>query len=183
MPQLGSSTEPKPRIPQTPAGQVLQGPFLRARQPNWALINPSLALIPVSEPSSPLVVEEGTGALLALTCGVEGCWGCGRIWALWRGAQKCQGCPALCRDAQHCAGMLGGTRTQPARDPSQHFPNCFLKGPGGLSKSVELQSNRGGSLGGFISIDFVRSCCILLHLKTRLWNNFERLTRTQKAAF
>lgn len=183
MPQLGSSTEPKHGIPQTPAGQVLQEPSLRAGQPNWALINPPLALIPVSEPSSPPVAGEGTGALLSLTCGVEGFWG------MWKDLGTVEGCSGVSgmlrslRDAQHRSGMLGGTRTQPARDPSQHFPNCFLKGPGGLSKSVELQSNKGGSLGGFILIDFVRSCCILLHLKTRLWNNFERLTRTQKAAF
>lgn len=82
-----------------------------------------------------------------------------------------------------CEGMLGRASTPLVQDPARQFHNCFLKGPGGLSKSVELQSNRGGSLGGFILIDFVRSCCILLHLKTRLWNNFERLTRTQKAAF
>lgn len=83
MSQLGW---PKPGIPQTPAGQVLQGPSLRAGQPNWVLINPSLALIPVSEPSSLPVAREGAGALLAVPCGVEGSGHftrrCGRIWTL-----------------------------------------------------------------------------------------------------
>lgn len=108
VPQLGSSTEPKPGIPQTPAGQVLQGPSLRAGQPNWALINPSLALIPVSEPSSPPVARGGTGALLALPWGVEGSGrfrgvleGSGGMPRSARDAQKCQGCSEVSGITQH----------------------------------------------------------------------------------
>lgn len=69
------------------------------------------------------------------------------------------------------------------QDPTRQPRNCFLKGPGGLSQVSPTTKHEGGSLGGFILIDFVRSSCILLRLKPRLRDNFERLTRTQKSSF
>lgn len=56
-----------------------------------------------------------------------------------------------------CRGMLGmgcGLSAVPSLLPPK---------PRRALNSSQLQSNRGGSPGGFILIDFVRSCCILLH--------------------
>lgn len=112
--------------------RVVQGPSVGAQEPNWALINPVLWL----RAPARLPVSEPLSPPLDTGCeGMLGAW---------------------------CEGMLGTASTLLVQDPTQQFHNCFQKGPGGLSKSAKLQSNRGGSLGGFILIDFVRSCCILL---------------------